>query len=370
MVTVFLALGAFNSQNNLLFWSLGLAFGGLIVSGIVSGSALMGVEVRREAISPREVGEPMQVRYLIANSSRVMPVFALHVEECTERPRGTPAPTWPDHIPQVRALAMHVGPRERVVVTGEVVPHWRGEARLTSVRVWTTFPFGIARKSVTFFEDGTALVRPRQVPLRASLVETVRGRLEQGPHVESQAGLGEEFYGLREYRPGDSPRMVAWRPSARLGSLVVRTNMAPSPRKLWVVLRLPMERESEEIDERAICVAASLLTLGSRLGNAVGLSVPLAGVLQAPRADGRSMERMLNELGRLDLDVVRAAPRADRFPAAASHAGGCIVVHAGALDPTWGSRRARHVSVRAMESLIADRAGAEPIEAAPAGVPA
>jgi hypothetical protein len=66
------------------------------------------------------------------------------------------------------------------------------------------------------------------------------------------------------------------------------------------------------------------------------------------------MERMLNELGRLDTEAIRSSPRPDRFPAAASHAGGCIVVHAGALDPTWGSRRARHISVRAMDSLIAE----------------
>src|ERR1041385_4840021 len=43
LVTLFIAMGAINSQNNLLFAALGLAIGGLLISGIISGGALLGV---------------------------------------------------------------------------------------------------------------------------------------------------------------------------------------------------------------------------------------------------------------------------------------------------------------------------------------
>jgi len=352
VVTVFLALGAFNSQNNLLFWSLGLAFAGLIVSGVVSGSALMGIRVTREAVMPTDVGEPMRVRYVVSNTNRFMPAFALHVEESTEFGRAGFEPTWQDHMETPRALAVHAGPRERVVVAGQVTPTHRGEARFSAIRVWTTFPFGITRKSVTFFEEGTAIVRPRRPSLRPSLVESIRGRRDAGRETEAAPGLGEEFFGLREYVPGDPHRMIAWRPTARLGQLVVRTNTAPTPRRLWVVLRLRPDGE-EEMDERGISVSASLATMAMRQGNAVGLSVPVAGILISPRSGARHLDRMLNELGRLDVEAARRSGQPDRFPAAAAHEGGCVVVHAGALDPSWGSRRARHVSVRAMDTLLA-----------------
>lgn len=350
VVTVFLALGAFNSQNNLLFWSLGLAFGGLIVSGIVSGSALMGVRVQREAVVPGDARSPMHIRYVVSNTNRFMPAFALHIEECQEA--TFTRPTWQDHMDKPRALAMHVGPRERVIVAAEVNATRRGPVQFTAVRVWTTFPFGITRKSVTFIDEGRAIVRPFRPPLRSSLVDSIRGRQDSGHETESLAGAGEEFFGLREYLPGDPHRMIAWRPSARLDQLVVRTNTSPSPRRVWVVLRLPIQGEGDEMDERAISVAASLVTMAMRQGNAVGLSIPLAGVLISPRSGARHLDRMLNELGRLDVESLRESAHPDRFPAAAAHIGGCLIVHAGALDPSWGSRRARHVSVKAMGSLL------------------
>ncbi|MBO6514819.1 MAG: hypothetical protein JJ974_12725, partial [Phycisphaerales bacterium] len=40
-VTLFIALGAINGQNNLLFWLFGFSIAALVVSGIITGSALM-----------------------------------------------------------------------------------------------------------------------------------------------------------------------------------------------------------------------------------------------------------------------------------------------------------------------------------------
>ena len=42
-----------------------------------------------------------------------------------------------------------------------------------------------------------------------------RSRTNLGHESTVAPGFGEEFFGLREYVPGDPPRMVAWRPSAR-----------------------------------------------------------------------------------------------------------------------------------------------------------
>ena len=48
-VTTLLMLGALNSQNYLLFAALGIAMAGLVVSGVLSGSSLLGVLVGRVA---------------------------------------------------------------------------------------------------------------------------------------------------------------------------------------------------------------------------------------------------------------------------------------------------------------------------------
>jgi len=84
-VTLFLALGAINSQNNLLFAALGLAIGGLLVSGIISGASLLGLRVERDPIVHASVGAPLTVSYTISNTNRFFPAFGLGVMELPGR---------------------------------------------------------------------------------------------------------------------------------------------------------------------------------------------------------------------------------------------------------------------------------------------
>ena len=80
-VTTLLMLGALNSQNNLLFAAMGVSIGGLVVSGILSGWALLGVRVERISVSNASVGRPMTLRYRVSNKNRFVPAFALVIEE-------------------------------------------------------------------------------------------------------------------------------------------------------------------------------------------------------------------------------------------------------------------------------------------------
>ncbi|XOV76788.1 MAG: hypothetical protein ACFHWZ_08095 [Phycisphaerales bacterium] len=53
VVTVLLGIGSINSQNNLLFIVFGVALGAMLVSGVVSGAMMMGLEVDRRPVAPR-----------------------------------------------------------------------------------------------------------------------------------------------------------------------------------------------------------------------------------------------------------------------------------------------------------------------------
>jgi uncharacterized protein (DUF58 family) len=70
-----------------------------------------------------------------------------------------------------------------------------------------------------------ALVQQRQLPPPAA-----RGRARRTP------GAQLDFCGLREFRPGDSPRWIHWRTSARAGRLMVREFEEPPLENLVVVL--------------------------------------------------------------------------------------------------------------------------------------
>ena len=343
IVTLFLAVGALNSQNNLLFATLGVAMGGLLVSGIISGWSLMGLRLERDVSTAGAAGEAMPVRYVVHNTNRVMPAMALHLEEV--RPRRQKRGWW-DFFDTPRTFVAFVPPRGRARVATSVTPARRGEPPLDLVRVWSTFPFGLAKKSMWFQMPDRALVYPAQLRLRAGFLKSLAARSRTGAGEEPTPGLGDEFYGLREYVPGDSPRRIAWKPSARTGTLVIRQHSAPSPVRLWVILKFGPAGDAAA-DERAIALAGSILREAERASVAAGLCVPLAGALHAPRLERRHVSRMLEVLARLDLGGLERG--GDEREPPATRKGTSIVV-----DAQPGATGGGRITMRQVGVALAD----------------
>jgi uncharacterized protein (DUF58 family) len=69
------------------------------------------------------------------------------------------------------------------------------------------------------------------------------------------------FHGLRLYRPGDSPRLIHWRTSARLGEPMVREFEDPPENDLTLVVearRPDHDPQAEAAFERLISLAATI----------------------------------------------------------------------------------------------------------------
>ncbi|MBX3385424.1 MAG: DUF58 domain-containing protein [Phycisphaeraceae bacterium] len=342
-VSLLLALGAFNSQNNLLFWALGFAFAALIVSGILSRRMLMGLRAVRLNSPAGHAGQIVRVEYRVLNGNRFVPGFAL-----TVRDLALPDPTNPttrrDRRHSARPLATtsragfvrHVSTRGHADCAAEVLALRRGVVGLRFVRVETSFPFGLIRKMIDVDARGEMVVWPR---LLRPDPQILGGGLQAGtsPRQPSRRrGDGDEFFSLREYVEGDSPRGIAWRVSAQRMStgspdqtgLLVRQTVAPSPSRVWIVLDLCGERD---LDERAISFAASLAKMAHERGMMFGLSEPLSGVLVTPGSGRGHLERLFDALARLDpaSAVARFAGKGAAHPPKATTADGtmCVIVH-------------------------------------------
>lgn len=357
-VTMLIALGAFNSQNNLLFWAFGFSLAILIVSGLLSGMMLMGLEVRRERIEDATAGQSLTIRYRVRNRNRFIPAFALTIEEIPAPAssagpggrRGQPSPTT-RRIDQPVAFVVHAGPRETVQATTTVATRRRGPLAFSGFVVHTAFPFGLMRKSLIYDAPATAVVRPAPATVDAGalLEQAVVGSSE---HPGRLRGPGDEFHSLRDYIPGDNPRSIAWKASARRGTLLVRQSLAPAPRRLWVVLRLRLDTPSggdpDRLDERAISMAAAVIERGLAEGMAVGLAAPVVRLQAPPRAHPGQAGLLLRELGLIELGPADARGLREPFPHLASSRGMgglCICIHAGAIDHSFGpERNAIHLS--------------------------
>lgn len=295
LLTVLLVFGAINTQNNLLFFMFGLAVCGIIVSGVLSGAALMGVRVRREVLGPAQAGGTLRIRYHITNRSLFVPAGALVIEELGRWKAGRHVSAWADLLGPVAASAAWVPARGSVVVETSTPARRRGLATFDAVRVSTTFPFGIALKSVVFSQPEGALVRPWVAPVRREVWRRVAGAGGSPGQRRKVRSLGGEFFSLREYASGDSVRAIAWRASARRGELLVREVGERGPRIVWLSPVLGSEPLARE---RVVSLAAGLARSAAGQGFEVGCMV---GERTLPPATGeRQAHRVLDWLAGLD----------------------------------------------------------------------
>lgn len=278
---VALGLATLNTGNNLLYLVLGALLGLIMVSGWLSEQVLRGVFLRRKVPRAMTAGVPGRLTYEITNLKRRLPTLALEIrEQGLEVPAYLPA-AWPGNTATTRA---------------EVVFARRGVYSLSRITVSTSFPFGLFIKERDVRITGTVVVWPRtDVPVRRPVHGGERVR-RMAMNAASHAGPGRgDYRSLRAYRPGDDPRDVNWRASARTPLPVVKEYERDSSETLWVCLDL--RAEPGAVAERAIDLAASLVARAIRENERVGLATH--DVVVDPGTGPGQLERVLDVLARV-----------------------------------------------------------------------
>lgn len=296
-VTVFLAIGAVNSQNNLLFWLFGVAIATIIVSGLFSGNALMKTRLRARVVHEVHAGQPQRLHYSIRNHSRFFPLFACLVSEESDRVQA--------HGKLTPASVVHVAPGGSLSASGSYTPHQRGRVVLREIRLSTRFPFGLLQKSLIFDYARPLLVLPHALRLKDHLIAPSHAHSEQVLRRADRGGTSNEFWGLREYRPGDSRRRIAWKQSARRHDLVVVEHAESFALRIWITVIEPADPESDEgrmHAERAIAIAASLLEQAGRKSTPIGLWYPQRSLRYDPTTGRAQAGRAIRSLAMIDLE--------------------------------------------------------------------
>ncbi|MEM1523198.1 MAG: DUF58 domain-containing protein, partial [Thermofilaceae archaeon] len=127
-----------------------------------------------------------------------------------------------------------------------------------------------------------------------------------GEVASRRSGRGYEFYGVREYAPGDELRRVNWRASARLGKLLVNEQVEERVTDVLLVVDAGLlgvldPATVEEVVEAEVSLAASLALSLLRSGNRVGLVTRgRESSWVRPGFGRRHLDRVLYELTRLE----------------------------------------------------------------------
>ena len=297
LMCLVVAIAATNTGNNGLYLVLAAMLAAMIVSGVLSRRNVRGVHCEVEAVGEVVATRPAWLKLKLENrlkAGHAQALFFLH--------ESLPGPLWIDPLAP--------GEKRELVVEGKF-PR-RGVYREADAGLLSRFPLGLFRKYRKAELNREIVVYPLPIPTSAPEIppEDARGGRS---HPRARGG-GSDIRTLREFSPGDDPRDIHWKQSARMRRWIVREREAERDRVLFLAvdnaLPAPADPAALERFENALarCAGQALLLLSR--GGEVGLHA--RGVKVAARGGRAQRVRILDALARLEPVPVASAPD---FPA-------------------------------------------------------
>ncbi len=216
--------------------------------------------------------------HLRLSGGRVQPVFAgeqaqftLHIANDTRADRYAIGVTGDG----IAADYVDVAAGGSVIATVPLPAVRRGWLRPGRMTLFTRFPTGLFRAWSYAEPDVQCLVYPAPATPGLPLP-----RPEAGNQAGGMSGQGQdEFSGLRPYRPGDSPRHMAWKAVARDDTLLTKQFAGRADAELWLSWdALPAAMDAElrlsHLARWVLQAEACGLHFGLRLP---GITLPPAG---------------------------------------------------------------------------------------------
>lgn len=265
-------------QVNLLLILTGMLVGPVLFSWRLVVATLRGVQVRRKMPRGLCAGDLLVVNLELDNTRKRLGSWAVVVEDQIRRDGDSDTQT--SLRPTTLFGYVPAGQGQNRVYRGRLVQ--RGRYRLGPIEVSTRFPFGLIRRTVTLDQHDTLLVYPRLGHLTRAWTTRHHESFEGASRRERrESRISGDFYGVRDWRPGDSRRSIHWRSSARRGNLVVRQFEQQRTRDVALLLDLwqpgsPAAEDRENV-ELAVSFAATVVTdLCRKGGNDLLLGITAA----------------------------------------------------------------------------------------------
>src|SRR2546425_1917720 len=181
----------------------------------------------------------------------------------------------------------------RLVIEFPSPPRANYEIGPLIARVRDPFGFYLTEKKLG---SETLSVMPRPERLRGVQLRPRHVGPWPGVIPSRVLGLGTEFYSMRQYIPGDDPKRINWKATARYNELIVNEAEAERVTDVMIVLDTDVSlfgTSDNQLFERGLQAAASYARLLLRQGNRVGVVLQGGERGSLPASFGKRHERRI-----------------------------------------------------------------------------
>ncbi|MEO2014042.1 MAG: DUF58 domain-containing protein, partial [Fuerstiella sp.] len=231
-----LAVGALLGHRNMPLLVFGMMAGPFVLNGWIVYVMLKNVSLTRRVPRRAMVGEFVVVELEVSNGKRLL---ASHLLEVRDRVSGGELSKG-SRDEEGTVTFLRIPARDSRTGRYQLRFAVRGQYQLGPMRVSSRFPLGIGERGQIDSQTSQLVVHPQIGTLLPDWKRQQKELSEASQRVQLRMGLfDDEFHRIREFRPGDNPRSIHWKSTAKRGQLMTREYQQNRHADSLVVLDLP-----------------------------------------------------------------------------------------------------------------------------------
>ncbi|HDI75608.1 MAG TPA: DUF58 domain-containing protein [Thermoprotei archaeon] len=222
-----------------------------------------------------EVFREIKEKYLFAGDSLIV---KLTIKNLEEKPVNVQVvdPVFPpaEVVKGSNRLCLILEPKEEIVIEYTLRFPARGHYTIGPTRIIFSDPLDLAKLEYAAENLDYVTVFPQFEPIKTVYIRPKYTGVWPGHISTKRSGLGSEFYGVRDYIPGDDLRRINWKVSARRGKLASNEYESENVTDAVIIVdttgleRLDVYQAVvlEAMVSATASLAYSLITQGNRVG--------------------------------------------------------------------------------------------------------
>ena len=252
VIALIISAKGFNERVNLIYAIIAVALSMFIISAYIGLLNIRNIEITRKLPSGITAEDVFDIWLKVYNTSSFLPKMGLRIVDKYVNAQGKSI--------DYEGYCITLGSKKLANMIFSISLSSRGLYVFDEIKVTSSFPFGISEYSTTIKIHDEILIYPKIADVKDVTKSHFGLFSSTQKYLTKGSTFHDEYFGVREYNPGDSMKYIHWKLSAKTQNLHVREYLEESFPPVVLILDsyiIKKDKDSQAL-ETAISVVAGL----------------------------------------------------------------------------------------------------------------